>query len=74
MDAFRLRVFDVKLVIVAFGVGGNIYRQRMEDMRQLDISTAVITKLCESYDFEGHPSAFCHLRNQHHYSMQNSRL
>ena len=44
MDALTLRGFDAKLIIFAFGVGGTIYRQSMEDMRQLGVSTAVITK------------------------------
>ena len=44
MEALTLRGFDAKLMIFAFGVGGTIYKQSMEDMRQLGFSTAVITK------------------------------
>ena len=44
MDALTLRGFDAKLIIFAFGVGSTIYRQSVEDMRQLGSSTAVITK------------------------------
>lgn len=43
MDALTLRGFDAKLIIFAFGVGGTIYRQSVEDMRQLGVSTAIIT-------------------------------
>ena len=42
MDASALRRFDAKLMIFAFGVGGTIYQQSSEDMRQL--GTAIITK------------------------------
>ena len=31
-------------MIFAFGVGGSKYRQKMEDLRQLKVTTAVITK------------------------------
>ena len=44
MNALTLRGFDAKLMIFAFGVGGSIYRQKIEDLRQLRVSTAVITK------------------------------
>ena len=44
MDALKLRGFDAKLMIFAFGAGGTIYKQSMEDMRQLGVSAAVITK------------------------------
>ena len=44
LDALTLRGFDAKLMIFAFGVCGTMYRQSMEDMRQMGVSTAVITK------------------------------
>lgn len=44
MDALTQRGFDAKFVVFAFGVGGTIYRQSLEEMRQLGVSTAVITK------------------------------
>ena len=40
----ELRGFDVKPMIFAFGVGGTIYKQSVEDMRQLGVSTKAITK------------------------------
>ena len=42
--ALELRGFDVKPMIFAFGVGGTIYEQSVEDMRQLGVSTTAITK------------------------------
>ena len=44
MDALTPRGLYAKLMIFAFMVGGTIYRQTMEDMRQLGVSTANITK------------------------------
>ena len=42
--ALELRVFDVKPMIFAFGVGGTIFQQSVEDMRQLGVSSPAITK------------------------------
>ena len=44
VGALELRGFDVKPMIFAFGVGGTIYKQSVEDMRQLEVSTTAITK------------------------------
>ena len=38
VGALGLRGFDVKPMIFAFGVGGTIYKQSVEDMRQLGVS------------------------------------
>lgn len=44
VGALELGRFDVKPMIFAFGVGGTIYKQSVEDMRQLGVSTTAITK------------------------------
>ena len=44
VGALELRGFDVKPMIFAFGVGGTIYKQPVEDMRQLGVSSTAITK------------------------------
>ena len=44
VGALELRGFDVKPMIFAFGVGGTIYKQSVEDMRQLGVSATAITK------------------------------
>ena len=65
VGALELRGFDVKPMIFAFGVGGTIYKQSVEDMRQPGVSTS------DHKNFEGSTSAFCHLCNQHHHPTQN---
>ena len=44
VGALELRGFDVKPMIFAFGVGGTIYKESVEDMRQLGVGTTAITK------------------------------
>ena len=44
VGALELRVFDVKPMIFAFGVGGTIYKQSGEDLRHLGIGTTAITR------------------------------
>ena len=44
VGALELRGFDVEPIIFAFGVGGTIYKQSVEDLRQLGVSTTSITK------------------------------
>ena len=67
MDALTFRAFNANLMIFAFGVGGPIYRQSMQDMRQHGGQHSRHHK-----DSKGHSSAFCHQCNQHLYSRQNS--
>ena len=45
VGAQELRGFDVKPMIFAFGVGGTIYKQSVEDMRRLGVSSTAITKI-----------------------------
>ena len=44
VGALEQRGFNVKPMIFVFGVGGNIYKQSVEDMRQLGVSSTAITK------------------------------
>ena len=44
VGASELRRFDVKPITFAFGVGGTIYKQSVEDMRQLGVSSTAIIK------------------------------
>ena len=44
VGALNLRGSDVKPMIFAFEVGGTIYKQSVEDMRQLGVSSTAITK------------------------------
>ena len=43
VGALELRGFDVKPIIFAFGVGGTIYKQAVEDLHQPGVSTMAIT-------------------------------
>lgn len=44
MDTLALRGFDPKLMIFAFGFGGTVYKESLDHMQQLGVSTATITK------------------------------
>ena len=44
VGALELRGFDVKPMTFAFGVGGTIYKQFVEVMRQLGVSPTAITR------------------------------
>ena len=49
VDALKLRGFDVKLMKVAFGGGGTIYKQSVEDMRHLGVSATTGEKPLGKY-------------------------
>ena len=51
MDASALRGPDAVLVTYAFGVGETLYRQSIEDMHELGITTAVIAKTLKETQF-----------------------
>ena len=57
VGALELRGFDVKPMIFAFGVGGTIYNQSVEDMRQLGFSTTAIPRTLNEVHLHSVPCA-----------------
>ena len=77
VGALELRGFDVKPMIFAFGIGGTIYKQSVEDMRQLGLLAGACPRsqlYGDHKNFEGSTLstfAFCHMCNKYHHPTQS---